>query len=365
MSLRSKLFRGDSKLEAAAASNPAHIVPGSVGDHVGKIQQALIELDGADIARNELAVGSYGPSTADAVLSYKKKRDIINRSYQKQADNIVGIMTMAALDNEMFANEDPSGRVPVVARAVKGECNVVAQVAPKSGAFVPDPNIVNAITLLIPQVRIAVAAADFHLIAASPHVTNRKQTLPSGPFNEPAKASLLLLDKVFGFFKFDNPRPVFDNLRTVYRNMIVALNRSFETDPLIAPTLFVANTIASQEKVASAYTVAGGAFLGPKVKNSLGIPANRIYLCSNLAPSSTRFKIIIALHELAHYVSGSAIEITDPLHDFFFKPPEGANLGAAEPTLNPKLTKLSAPQKIRDAEHYAAFAFIAGRRRLP
>jgi peptidoglycan hydrolase-like protein with peptidoglycan-binding domain len=101
MSLQSKLFRGDPKLEAAAVSNPAHIVPGAVGPHVAKIQQALIQLDGATIAGNELAASSYGPSTADAVLSYKKKRDIINRSYQSQADNIVGVMTMAALDREM------------------------------------------------------------------------------------------------------------------------------------------------------------------------------------------------------------------------------------------------------------------------
>src|SRR5271166_1379044 len=87
-----------------------------------------LELDGADIALNELAARSYGPSTSDAMLSYKKKRDIINRSYQTQADNIVGVMTMAALDNEMFANEGPSGGVPVVARCANGQCKVVRQV---------------------------------------------------------------------------------------------------------------------------------------------------------------------------------------------------------------------------------------------
>jgi hypothetical protein len=38
-------------------------------------------------------------------LSYKKKRNIINRSYQTQADNIVGKMTIASLDNEMMARE--------------------------------------------------------------------------------------------------------------------------------------------------------------------------------------------------------------------------------------------------------------------
>ena len=212
-------------------------------------------------------------------------------------------------------------------------CAVMAQSATASGPFVPDPNIVNAMVLLIPQVRAAVAAADFHLTAASPHVTNRRQTLPSGLFSEPARSSLQLLDKVFGFFQFDNPRPVFDNLRRVYRNMIVALNRSFRTDPLIAPTLFVPNTIASQEKRATAYTSTGGAFVGPKEKfDTLDLPADRIYLCSNLGPTSSRFKLITALHELAHYVSGPAIPIGDPLADDFFKPPEGANLRSAEPT---------------------------------
>ena len=86
MPLQSKLFRGDPKLEAAAVSDPAHIVPGASGPHVAKIQQALIDLDGAAIAVD----GTYSPKTAAAVLAYKQKRGIINRSYQTHADNIVG-----------------------------------------------------------------------------------------------------------------------------------------------------------------------------------------------------------------------------------------------------------------------------------
>ena len=42
------------------------------------------------------------------MLAFKKKRDIINRSYQQQADDIVGIMTMAELDREMRAIEQSS-----------------------------------------------------------------------------------------------------------------------------------------------------------------------------------------------------------------------------------------------------------------
>jgi peptidoglycan hydrolase-like protein with peptidoglycan-binding domain len=101
MVLQSRLFRGDAKLEAAASVDPAHIVPGARGPHVGKIQQALIRLDGATIAVDSI----YGPATAAAVLAYKKKRNIINTSRQTQADNIVGTMTMAALDRELLAAE--------------------------------------------------------------------------------------------------------------------------------------------------------------------------------------------------------------------------------------------------------------------
>src|SRR3954463_9380189 len=72
MALQSQLFRNDPKLEAAAVSDPAHIVPGARGEHVRKIQLALIQLDRAAIA----ADGVYGPATAAAVLAYKKKRNI-------------------------------------------------------------------------------------------------------------------------------------------------------------------------------------------------------------------------------------------------------------------------------------------------
>ena len=103
--LRSKLFHGDPKLEAAAVSDPAHVLLGATGPHVGKIQLALILLDAAVIADSELDSLTYGDSTARAVLAYKRKRNIVNRSYQTQADNIVGKMTMASLDGEMVKKE--------------------------------------------------------------------------------------------------------------------------------------------------------------------------------------------------------------------------------------------------------------------
>jgi peptidoglycan hydrolase-like protein with peptidoglycan-binding domain len=101
MALQSQLFRGDQELEAAAASDPAHIALGARGAHVGKLQQALVQLDGAGIDIDS----KYGPATAAAVLAYKRRRNIINATYQREADNIVGKMTMASLDREMLAKE--------------------------------------------------------------------------------------------------------------------------------------------------------------------------------------------------------------------------------------------------------------------
>jgi len=103
MSLQSRIFQGDARLKAAAVSDPAHITPGAVGDHVVKIQIALMLLDGTWVADHEMRAGIYGRTTAAAVLAYKTKRGIINRSYQSQADDIVGKMTIAAMDRELVA----------------------------------------------------------------------------------------------------------------------------------------------------------------------------------------------------------------------------------------------------------------------
>ena len=105
VALKSRLFRGDVKLEAAATTDPAHVLTGASGDHVGRLQSALAFLDGAAIDGKERDKRTYGPSTAAAVLAYKRKRNIVNRAYQSQPDDIVGKMTIAALDQEMVAFE--------------------------------------------------------------------------------------------------------------------------------------------------------------------------------------------------------------------------------------------------------------------
>jgi hypothetical protein len=107
MSLSSLLFRGNAALEACAVRDDAHIRQGAQGDHVAKIQFALFRLDQLAIDRDDLVTQKYGQSTAAAVLKFKARRNIVNRAYQSSADNIVGKMTIAALDRELRDVERP------------------------------------------------------------------------------------------------------------------------------------------------------------------------------------------------------------------------------------------------------------------
>lgn len=105
MPLSSRLLSKDSRLEACLVQDSAHLTPGTRGEFVHKVQLALEYIEGTCIDERELASSTYGPSTADAVLAYKTKRDIVNRSYQQSADNIVGKMTIDRLDKEVAALE--------------------------------------------------------------------------------------------------------------------------------------------------------------------------------------------------------------------------------------------------------------------
>jgi hypothetical protein len=116
MPLRSRIFANDPALEACLVQDSAHVTRGARGDHVAKIQAVVTFLDRSTIDAAEIAAKTYGPSTAAAVLAYKRKRNIINPAYQTQADDIVGKMTIKALDDELLTRQvdhaPPSGTPP-------------------------------------------------------------------------------------------------------------------------------------------------------------------------------------------------------------------------------------------------------------
>lgn len=97
--LRSKLFSGSRELQACLVSDASHVVPGARGDHVARIQSALVRLRVLEAGDAIAEAGHYGPHTTAAVLTYKRAFRIINRSYQSTADNVVGRMTIASLDH--------------------------------------------------------------------------------------------------------------------------------------------------------------------------------------------------------------------------------------------------------------------------
>ncbi|MEI6708769.1 MAG: hypothetical protein WCK96_16730 [Methylococcales bacterium] len=103
--LKSKLLSANQRLNNCEVQDSAHVCKGDTGEYVSRIQQALIRIDNAKIADAELSASRYGESTAAAVLRYKTPRKIINTTYQKSADDIVGKMTIKKLDEEMLVFE--------------------------------------------------------------------------------------------------------------------------------------------------------------------------------------------------------------------------------------------------------------------
>jgi hypothetical protein len=94
------------------------------------------------------------------------------------------------------------------------------------------------------------------------------------------------------------------------------------------------------------------------------MPANRIDLCNNLLNLSRLSQIMTVIHEPAHFVSGPTFEIVDnPLHGHFLRP-DPPNLQAPPGSVSPQLQALPPHLKIRNAEHYAAFAVMAASHRL-
>lgn len=106
MSLGSRLFAGIPELEACLVNDQAHLTIGTSGNHVRLVQEALVRLGFNQISGQEYVDGTYGTSTAAAVLRYKTSRQIINRAYQSTPDNIVGKMTIKSLDTELLGRQD-------------------------------------------------------------------------------------------------------------------------------------------------------------------------------------------------------------------------------------------------------------------
>jgi hypothetical protein len=120
--LRSDEFKDDARLEDCVAKPTAHLRVGTPpGRHILKIQLALERLrpSGPAISPAEKASMSYGPTTAAAVLNYKSTHvpPIINSNYEHAPDDVVGRMTILAMDADL-AGTPLASRDAVVDRAL-------------------------------------------------------------------------------------------------------------------------------------------------------------------------------------------------------------------------------------------------------
>lgn len=336
MALQSQLFRGESKLEAAAMSDPAHIVQGATGEHVRKIQLALIQLDGATLTPD----GSYGPATAGAVLAYKRKRNIVNRSSQSQVDDIVGKMTIATLDREMVLKQnepvDEAGRIhcrsfpfpllrPILnlSFAVGGPF-VAALPVTQSSTSSPRAQALGRIQSAAIQVS---AALNFIRLRRAQLLSG----LPGAQFaaTEPLKA----LNTHFKLDQDAKPLEHLDFLARVYTRIGVVIARADE--------IFIDDPNTGDF---------GNAFLGGF--NEPNHPQHgKIRFGPAYANKGILFQTGVIIHEAAHFVDGTIGHFASEL-----PPPAGTPVDSAK-----NYIQLNSAEAARNAYTYAQFALHASR----
>lgn len=347
MGLQSQLFRGDQQLEACLVKDSAHVVPGAIGTHVGKIQTALLTLDNPVIDASELAAQRYGPSTAAGVLAYKRKRKIINFSYQTQADNIVGKMTIASLDREMVLEETHICPVDTCVMNTKGGEIVPAGSSPDSIPSSPAVTLTAAPVTQQPQ-----TARD----AALQAVPLARFWVSLGAIPELSVLSVLqfVADlKTNPSLSFPS---VFDIVNTHFhldrdaKNLRRHLQRLVQVFNLIQQTLLNASTFFQNGPAIPKSFFADAPMGGFQLPNT---KFNRITFRPGFLTCGPSTRAAMIVHECAHFVGGINV-----INHFAmeFPAPQGQPQGKGH-TRN--YQDLLTSEALRNAASYAAYAIHA------
>jgi hypothetical protein len=346
MPLQSMLLRDDPKLEACLIHDSAHIVQGAVGKHVAKIQFALATLDNLIIAPRDLSTATYGASTADAVLAYKNKRRIINRNYQTRPDNIVGKMTIASLDKEMFAQEhQPS---------VCGRCLMNRQgggILP-AGAGHASLNFAVPVGLLqvgqpVTPSALALTSVPLAFFWTNLGAISEIETLQVLKFisdleKNPKLAFPSVFDTINTHFHLDrDPARLRQNLSRLHQ--VFGLIRTVLNQ---APSFFRSGPNQPNSIFADASM---GGFQFP------GTPSNHITFRQGYLNCGPNCRAAMIVHECAHFVGG-----LDLINHFAreFPVPQGVPQGLGVPA-GRNYQQLHTGEALRNASSYAAYAIHA------
>jgi hypothetical protein len=319
MGLKSRIFKGDPVFEACLVRDAAHLLSGAVGKHVTKIHTALFRLDNLTIVDDEREARRYGPSTGAAVLAYKKKRKIINRSYQNDADSIIGKMTIASLDEEMFRWESNSEDVR------------------------KRPEIQKAYASL-PEALDRVRSARVRLFAVRGHYASSNASWSSQPERKVAEWNWKLQ-------RAANPVAHIARILGVYDRMNETLFMA--SRPGSAFQLFLPSNGYPGVPGAPAYTTLGGYYYGPDETDPLSDEWERaIYITPQF--TNKVFAASILIHELAHYCGGKEGTVNTIEHRASPRPsPHGRRL---ENGLH-DYAGMTADEAYRNAQSYQAYCF--------
>jgi hypothetical protein len=262
--LVSDLFKDNGQLQACSVDNAAHISQKdhSVGDHVGKIQTALIRIDPTlRIEQTELTARQYGLTTAAAVKAYKRVRSLINFSYQNAADDIVGIMTIIRLDKEV---KDGQTRLigkdlalldaPLAQGLVRNALNALREIE-------RDIDILDSGTSL------SLATPRFDALATHFHLAFQVTTATTRPVTKTDLASI---------------RKNYQAVANVFNNSAFA----FENGPSIVPGSPASGSIAKQKiffaPIYKDFDSPDGAAIGPRSRAAI-VVHEAVHLTDNLS----------------------------------------------------------------------------------
>ncbi len=349
MPLHSRLFRGDPRLEACLIQDSAHITQGAAGEHVAKIQFALATIDNFGIAPRDLSTGTYGASTADAVLAYKTRRQIINRSYQTKADNIVGKMTIASLDKEMFVHEhqstiggtcvmnrgggtiEPAGLGSGESRAIVSFA-IPGQLQVGQPVLTPSDLALTSVPLALSWVRLG-AISEIETLQALKFIADLEKN--------PKLAFPSVFDTINIHFHLDrDPTRLRRNLRRLHQ--VFGLIRTVLDK---AATFFKSGPNLPKSKFADAPM--GGFQFGP--------PSNRITFRPGYLTCGPNCRAAMIVHECAHFVGGLSV-----INHFAteFPIPQGAPQDLGKKA-GRNYQQLLTGEALRNASSYAAYAIHA------
>jgi hypothetical protein len=319
MNLKSRIFKGDPVFEACLVRDSAHIVPGAVGKHVSKIHTALFLLGNLDIDDRERKGRVYGSSTVKAVLAYKEKRKIINRSYEDHVDPIVGKMTIAWLDKEMFSWENNPEDI-----RKRPEIRKVYETLPEA------LNLVRSA-----RVRLFAIRGSYGSTSSLPFFQSERKVVEWNWKAQRAPNPVAHLDRILG---------VYDRMNET----LFMASRPGNTFQLFLPSKGVPG-----EPGDPAYTTLGGYYYGPDEMDPITDEYKRaIYITPEF--TNKVFAASILIHELAHYCGGKQGSTGTIEHRASPKPPpRGRRL---EDGLH-DYAGMTADEAYRNAQSYQCYCF--------